>query len=366
MADTETDAYSAFRDRVDLSRVLAIEVLPSNFLNLPSVEGPSSPLILVDDISIGVPKRVLVRAFITARRNLYGFLDVSRSVADDVDDALLSTFVVLLFDPEHLAAANLRKRILLEGQKDTADDSKGSLMLQAAKRELIAIETLLTSPLHRHTKSPTLWYHRRWVLRHFLTYLRWGTHESFDPKGLWQQIYRPELLIVMKAGEHHPRNYYAWSHARWLVDNLRADADGAALPSSLADSMELVQEWCLKHQSDISGWSFLLYLYIQASKDTEIRNLAFFNAEKVLCFALDFNWDFESIWVFLRTVIASPSLLPERQRLALTKRIRGKIEETEKVEVEVENGYTPSVRFMRSALVWIDMYGGGVNTVGHH
>ncbi|KAI9867251.1 MAG: hypothetical protein M1813_009529 [Trichoglossum hirsutum] len=357
----EMDAYKAFRDYVDLSRVLAIEILPSNFLRFPSIEGCSSPLILVDDTSIGVPKKVLIRAFITARQNLYsllGTLETSRP-AVDTDDALLSTFVILLFDPEHLTAANFRKRML---QKDTTDDSRDRLTLRATQRELIAIETLLTSPLHRHTKSPTLWSHRRWVLGRWLTCFSQDKEaygESFDADWLWRHVYRPELLIVMKAGEQHPRNYYAWSHARWLIENFRG-GNGAALSSSLADSMELVQNWCLKHQSDTSGWSFLLFLHIKASREAHLQDLAVSSAEKVLYFALNFDWDLESIWVFLRNVLASPSLLPEKQRLVLIRRIRKKSEET---EVKAENESKPNVRFMQKALVWIDLYGGGDNTV---
>ncbi|KAH0543821.1 hypothetical protein FGG08_001860 [Glutinoglossum americanum] len=358
MAGAETESYNAFQGCVDFSRVLAIEILPSNFPAFSSLEECSPSSILVDDTSIGVPKKVLARAFITARHNLCGFLDASRPVVD-INDTLFATFVILLFNPEHLTAANFRKRMLLEGWKNMTGGSRGRLMLQAIRRELVVIETLLTSPLHRHTKSPTLWYHRRWVLRHFFKYLRWDeeTHGSYDANWLWQHVYRLELLMAMKAGEHHPRNYYAWSYARWLFENFRAGTDRAALSSSLIDSMELVQEWCLKHQSDTSGWSFLHFLYIQASKEVGLQGLVAPSAERVLCLALSFDWDFESIWAFLRTVMASPSLLSEKQRLALVKRIREKIEETGKVEVGSE--CKPSVHFLQSALVWIDLYGRG-------
>ncbi|KAH0566232.1 hypothetical protein GP486_000379 [Trichoglossum hirsutum] len=357
----ETDAYKAFRDYVDLSRVQAIEILPSNFIGFPSAEG-CSQLILVDDTSIGVPKKVLIRAFITARQNLYSLLEISCPSAD-TDDALLATFVILLFDPEHLTAANFRKKIiLLEGQKDTADDSLGRLTLQATQRELIAIETLLTSPLHRHNKSPTLWSHRRWVLGLRLTYFRQEKEtgsEFFDADWLWRHVYRPELLIVMKAGEQHPRNYYAWSHARWLIENFRS-SNGAGLSSSLADGMKLVQRWCLKHQSDTSGWSFLLFLHIQAGKEVHLQDLAVSSAEEVLYFTLNFDWDLESVWVFLRNVLASPSLLPEEQRLVLIGKVRRKLEEA---EVKAEDESKPNMRFIQKALVWIDLYGGGESTV---
>ena len=362
MAGTSVNAYNAFRDCLDLSRVLAIEILPSDFPTLSPGEG-SSPVILVDDSSIGVPKKVLVGAFITARQIVYRFL--GSCPAMDNDDVLLATFVVLLFDPEHLTAANLRKRVLLEGRKVVEDGYRDQLMPQATKRELVAIETLLTSPLHRHTKSPNLWYHRRWVLRRWLTFNLRGEEISLRPDAdwLWQHVYRPELLIIMKAGEQHPRNYYAWFHARWVIESFQTGADRAALASSLTDSMTLILEWCLKHESDTSGWSFLLFLYNEANKGVELQSLTAFNTEKVLCLALNFDWDLESIWVFLRTALASPSFLPEQQRLALTRKIAEEVEGTK--EGSIGHGRRRSVRFVKKALEWIRLYGADEDVANH-
>jgi protein prenyltransferase alpha subunit repeat containing protein 1 len=362
MAGTSVNAYNAFRDCLDLSRVLAIEILPSDYPGFSPGEGSSS-MILVDDSSIGVSKKVLVRAFITARQIVYKFL--GGRPAMDNGDVLLATFVVLLFDPEHLTAANIRKRMLLEGWKVEVGGYGDRLMPQATKRELVAIETLLTSPLHRHTKSPTLWYHRRWVLRQWLTCALLDEEIPLRPDAgwLWQYVYRPELLMVMKAGEQHPRNYYAWFHARWVIESFQTGADRATLASSLADGMTLILDWCLKHESDTSGWSFLLFLYNEVNKVVEPQSLIASNAEKVLCLALNFDWDLESIWVFLRTVLASSSLLPKEQRLALTRKIAEKVEGAK--EGSIEHGRRHSVRFMKKALEWIRLYGAGEDEADH-
>lgn len=78
----------------------------------------------------------------------------------------------------------------------------------------------------------------------------------------------------MKAGDRHPKNYYAWSYARQLLIAL---STGEILPSSArqigkyqidatrmnqiaAISIFPVQTWCLAHPRDISGWAFLEYL----------------------------------------------------------------------------------------------------------
>lgn len=78
----------------------------------------------------------------------------------------------------------------------------------------------------------------------------------------------------MKAGDRHPKNYYAWSYARQLLTAL---STGEILPSPAhqigkhqidptrmnqiaTTSILPVQKWCLAHPRDISGWTFLEYL----------------------------------------------------------------------------------------------------------
>ena len=67
----------------------------------------------------------------------------------------------------------------------------------------------------------------------------------------------------MKAGERHPRNYYAWNYARDVFRAVCGDGDLGIRRDEqrvlVGESMRDVHRWCLQHPSDISGWSFLLF-----------------------------------------------------------------------------------------------------------
>lgn len=78
----------------------------------------------------------------------------------------------------------------------------------------------------------------------------------------------------MKAGDRHPKNYYAWSYARQLLTALstgeilssparqigKHQIDATRMNQIAAISIFPVQKWCLAHPRDISGWTFLEYL----------------------------------------------------------------------------------------------------------
>jgi protein prenyltransferase alpha subunit repeat containing protein 1 len=67
----------------------------------------------------------------------------------------------------------------------------------------------------------------------------------------------------------------------------------------------VVQDWCLRHPSDTSGFSFLLFcLEIPRKPETGIQDQVDIY-KHILNIALSFKWAHESVWVFLRTVAAS-------------------------------------------------------------
>jgi hypothetical protein len=167
-------------------------------------------------------------------------------------------------DPEHLTAANTRKRCLLRdleraaaGGPSTDDDVDDDIF----SREFALVDSLLTSPLHRHTKSPVLWSHRRWLVREQARRQegRAVAAPVLSPLAVRDAVSR----VVLPAGEKHPRNYYAWCHARWLLAGVSwGGGDGPAVLSEVA---RRVREWCCRHRGDISGWSFLLHVLVLES-----------------------------------------------------------------------------------------------------
>jgi len=190
------DSLTSYNDIVaalctDTEDLLEIEFLEKSHPLPPGCD------VLIDGNSIAVPKVKLVKAFVVARKILFEL--VRECPEDKESDLRNATAVVLLMDPEHLTAANTRKKLV---QKNSRTHLEAAL-----KKELRFLDSYLTSRLHRHTKSPTLWGHRRWLLEQWkLIQMEHDTHRDLES-------------VVLVAAERHPKNYYAWSHMRWLVQN---------------------------------------------------------------------------------------------------------------------------------------------------
>lgn len=313
--------------------------LPANYELLEiEVLGEGYPLepgtpFLRDGAAVAIPKLKIAQAFFVGRQILQEHLHAGGS--DCVDDQVTrAASTLLLMDPEHLTASNLRKRALLSGLQKQQGGSDPSLLL---KREMQFVDSLLTSHLHRHTKSPTLWGHRRWLLEQFATC---GT-----PIDLRQHM----ADVVMVSAERHPRNYYAWDHARWLFHDLgRWDIDAALVATIAGD----VKRWCFKHPSDISGWTFLMFLLERVPDgDAELRRTT---QEGILMETLEltdsFRWTNESVWVFLRTIMAKDDHSRQRFREPFT---FTSINDRLSSRVEKETG---SIGTLQRARSWYDRY----------
>ncbi|KAI8634168.1 hypothetical protein F5Y19DRAFT_201835 [Xylariaceae sp. FL1651] len=260
----------------DLSRLLTN--LPDSGLLEIEFLGHSHPLepgvnFLQDGNAVAIPKLRLVQAFFVARQILQNHLKSASKLINS--NIAAATTILLLMDPEHLTAANIRKRALLDN---------GNPIEAALKRELRFVDTLLTARLHRHTKSPTLWSHRRWLVS-----TCWGNGFSWDLRHDIQHV-------VMVAGERHPRNYVSWQHARLLIDH-----DLSLAPTVAAD----MKEFCLRNHSDISSWTFLSYCISSIDGEECRRKACSAVLENVLSMTNSFRWTNESVWVFLRTIIAT-------------------------------------------------------------
>lgn len=261
---------------------------------------------LQDGNAIAVPKLSLVRAFIVARTRAIAWQQQRQQQHITADDAdiLAATAVQLLMDPEHLTAANTRKRVLA---RRAANNSSGALA-DAARAEFRLVDSLLTSRLHRHTKSPTLWSHRRWLVQRCA---EWSVAIA--------DVHDALQHVVMVSAERHPRNYYAWCHARFLVGLLlspsshrgKGGVDG--YDGALGKILDSTKRWAFSHHTDVSGWSFLWFL-LWPPAATEIqegpgRSRAAAVVTEAAELAVSLRWTNESVWCFLRTAAAT-GLLP--------------------------------------------------------
>ncbi|OAA78345.1 Protein prenyltransferase [Akanthomyces lecanii RCEF 1005] len=217
------------------------------------------------------------------------------------EELLRATSVILLLDPEHMTAVNARKRYIRHVKEQNPQE-----LGDALDAELYIIDSLLTSRLHRHTKSPTLWGHRQWILE-----------LCIDRQRPVDSLLTALEKLIFVSAERHPRNYYAWCHARYLLglasrrsqgqSTADGDAQGQQQQPASANPEKIpqtVKNWCFSHPDDISGWSFLTVLVEQQQQHPQATTTtapALFS--ETLHLAEAFSWRGESVWYFLRNML---------------------------------------------------------------
>ena len=269
------------------THTLAIELLPSS---IPPAPGH---LLLHDGHHVGIPKKTLTLAFLHAT---HFFSRSAQSLS--ADTILPCTAILLLHDPEHLTAANWRKRRLLSSHPHTAAAAAAAATAATAATatavadlhtELNLLDAILTSPLHRQSKSPTLWWHRSWLLA------QPAFRAALDAGG--GKALKREMAVVLAAAERHRCNYYAWAHARRVVGGA-ASGDGERV---LADVARDVERWCRAHPGDTSGWSFLGWCVRRPGRAVADNDRL---VERVLGFAERIGWEREALWRFVEALAA--------------------------------------------------------------
>ena len=277
-----------------LSQILELDILPSSY---PSTLYSSPP-------SLALPKPLLASLFVTAHAEFFTHITSRKRSYRSIEDegiqerlgdggsptdessqsgdgsryiaALRATRVLLLWDPNHITAANFRKRHLLscsQSREATIPNCSQSTTYAPADpaatfrsllhSELSFLTSLFTSPLPKAPKASTLWANRLWLLRSFLEdvlvlsqqeqvnrtepevdfpgksadegadanpeaksavmgskSLQKGEASLSSTKSALQDLYTIELQIVMRAADRHPRNFYAWGYARALFTYL--------------------------------------------------------------------------------------------------------------------------------------------------
>ncbi|PVH99478.1 hypothetical protein DM02DRAFT_711389 [Periconia macrospinosa] len=273
-------------------------------------------------MNLGISKKYLALAFVAARAC---FFQARKQSGIESIQALEATRTILLFDPEHLTAANHRKRHLLH----LFSSHPSSTFQTALRRDLLVITSILTSPLHRQSKSPTLWHHRYWLLTTYASDFPSEPKEisvSSPPSHI--PLVCADIDAVCKAGERHPKNYYAWQYARRLISFFTEGAYACCEPKSTASAnasnvekgyadlmgtcVAMVLSWSLHHPADISGWAFLGWFLRCSSKDITLPSPSRAQSTVstlavVKCvgdYAVRLEQAKESLWVFLRTVLA--------------------------------------------------------------
>lgn len=245
-----------------------VEVLPEILLNSYQYDPDSGTL--------GIAKKFLQHAYVEIRQDYTSLSKKLRNRTaneEEVSRLLDMTTIVLIETTENLKAINNRKIIVSHYPEN-----------QSLDNEIWFLNILFSSPLQKHTKSPMLWQHRKWILHQKIG--RDPSHQIDDLALFADQ----EFDIISRAGELHSKNYYAWAYARWLVDTITRQIN-------LPRLAERIYALCNTHVSDISMWTFLEHV-LELNNDEE---LSLRYAEETLQ-NTELYPGHESMWCFIRTI----------------------------------------------------------------
>ena len=207
---------------------------------------PTFPFVLVEG-NLGIPKKILVRLYITA-------IGISLRTSN-VLEAMAVSCVLILLNPSHQTALNTRKRLIQDGHIDP-------------NKELIFTELLMRGSLDAGKQS-IIWDHRRWCLRNIHGVMghsislpglqNWASSEEVErfPRLTLDAI-RHELRIIQRTCETYPRNYHAWSQWNFMINVCYAsiytsDDSFQDFFAIIVQEVARLRSWVDQHISDYSA-----------------------------------------------------------------------------------------------------------------
>jgi len=172
------------------------------------------------------------------------------------------------------------------------------------------------------------------------------------------EIINGEWRLVSRAGDHHPRNYYAWNHMRNIVDLVVTRCGLPVCTTLLSLLPGHVLAWCIKHSSDVSGWSFLLFLYRRVGAPKESEWLL----KNAIDAALSFQWSGEAFWSFVKASLASDGVCGKKARTMTLLRLRKAVPDGRATSLDMPalksaghvNQAAQHKAAVRRAVSWID------------
>ncbi|KAL5521368.1 hypothetical protein ACEPAG_9294 [Sanghuangporus baumii] len=211
----------------------SIDLIPGDGLEWQGgiPDNAHAPFLFVEG-NLGVPEKALYKTYIASVKaignpSLYRRKTL-QTISRDSNEflrALELTSVILLANPAHQSALNLRKAIVLHMYSDSMAEEDG--LRRACFAELEFIASLLS--VKQCSKVSLLWHHRRVLLacifsselRRFDADLNKPDRIPFTDDYFISGVDLPcsalqaEFDLTSRTCEVYPRNYFAWSH-RWL------------------------------------------------------------------------------------------------------------------------------------------------------
>uniref|UniRef100_A0A7S3V647 Uncharacterized protein n=1 Tax=Chaetoceros debilis TaxID=122233 RepID=A0A7S3V647_9STRA len=226
---------------------------------------------LKDGIHLGIHAPHVPQLAREFRKSYYGLrkklmMHANSKSGDEKSFGLLmgSISCLLLLCPDHASAWSDRKRLLLHRLdelkasscvRDTNNSADYSTIWEG---EMSYLDLLFT----QHSKAPNAWSHRRWICKQMLR----ATHNVNQMNHLEMSStqlmtwFTHEIDVCINIAERKPKNYYAWTHRRFiigtLVDRLEKTEDRdheLKVMSLLKSEVGCIHPWLCRHISDHSA-----------------------------------------------------------------------------------------------------------------
>ncbi|KAJ6589808.1 hypothetical protein DFH09DRAFT_1140161 [Mycena vulgaris] len=291
---------------------LSVEIVPGRIeqyiTETLGTTGPSTafPFLHVDD-HLGVPQKNLYQLYLSA----LGLLDMKNPESKHAASQIDASCVILLANPAHQTAVNVRKRLIQAGTLSAPAELDFSARLLASSRP--------------SSKESIQWAHRRWIFGRLYPRtstpldlgppLQGWTPDLSDIPEIPAAAIEAEFELISRCCETYPRNYHAWSHHHFMMQciyvSLRGShpVDTPYLPLFVGEIHKL-RRWIETHISDYSAMhqfcgivSRLQSLDLPQYTSTldELANPAV-HFEHAISLVTSFP-SHESLWMYLRSII---------------------------------------------------------------
>jgi len=242
-----------------------VEILPGGIEDLPVPAGQHHPFLLMDG-HLGIPQKLLYAIHMLSSREFPTHRRAFLSSGAVTTGLITSTTLLIVANPAHQTAFNVRKKLIGLGELLAPRDLDLTAALLAGSKE--------------SAKSSIVWDHRRWIFRRLHpptnSPIISESQTSRAPELLENSLLAKlpigvvdrELQLIARCCELYPRNYHAWTHWTFCMQSVLLTARGRYDDIVRSEYQRLLQ-WVDRHVSDYSAMHCVFAMWTMFHKALE-------------------------------------------------------------------------------------------------
>jgi protein prenyltransferase alpha subunit repeat containing protein 1 len=248
---------------------------------------------------------------------------------------LMATDALMLVNPDHSTAWGDRRRALIATSGDWT-------------REMQFLNLMMT----QHSKAPSSWGHRKYVLQQIVEGI---VKETDNNETTLVDLVHKEIAHCSKIAEKFPKNYYAWTHRRYLWSSCilpHLQSNNEIFQTLLQKEFDALKAWLEQHISDHSAVHYLtqvLEIQLRSMQKDESQSLAVSKKSLDLSQSLlSTHSDHESLWILRRLIVQllhqHAQTISESGRAPILLLVENLVNEVWDRLQSSENGYTGTTK----------------------